>query len=413
MTTASAIRVAFVTNRLGAGGAANCLLRLGNGLRELGYDVEFVTTAAPGSWFPRAATLGLRAHHLPGHNITYPPLHALRVGRFLGRQHHHVLCFSTEVYGLAALNMLPDRMAAITMCRSDHVDAYRENLANAQAWNVAVAVSPKVAAMARACVPGRPVVEIPDGVEPVDRALLEARAPHASPLRVVYAGRLVQAEKNILLLPAIVAECRRRGLELSLTVVGDGPDRAALEATIAELGMQPWIALRGEQPTESVQEEMRRAHALLLPSYFEGLPGVVLEAQMNGCVPVAANLPGVTDAALLDGETGFLVRGGAADYAAALAILAGQPPRWNAMSRRASIWAAERFSVAHMVERYDHLIREVLAGRHPLPRRRRRWQPVNLASFTWRQLVPKSIRYWRHPVHHFIRQSRVASGVPS
>lgn len=413
MTNASAIRVALVTNRLDSGGAANCLLRLGNGLRELGYDVAFVTTAAPGAWFPRAAALGIRAHHLPGHNATYPPLHALRVGRFLGCQHYQVLCFSTEVYGLAALNMLPDRVAAITMCRSDHADAYRENLANAQAWNVAVAVSPKVTASARARRPGRPVVEIPDGVETVDRALLEARAPHASPFRVLYAGRLAQAEKNILLLPAIVADCRQRGVDLSLTVLGDGPDRAALEKSIADLGLQPRITLRGDQPTESVQEEMRRAHALLLPSYFEGLPGVVLEAQMNGCVPVAANLPGVTDVALLDGETGFLVRGGATDYAAALAILAGQPPRWETMSRRASLWAAERFSVAHMVARYDHLIREVLAGRHPLPRRRRRWQPVNLASFTWRQLVPKSIRYWRHPVHHFIRHPHAASGVPS
>ncbi len=91
-----------------------------------------------------------------------------------------------------------------------------------------------------------------------------------------------------------------------LNIVGDGPDRAVLEALVRSLDARSLVVFSGHVPKERVSHELRRARVFVLNSSYEGLPHVVLEAKAAG-VPVIATAVGGTPEAIRDGWDGALV----------------------------------------------------------------------------------------------------------
>jgi glycosyltransferase involved in cell wall biosynthesis len=106
------------------------------------------------------------------------------------------------------------------------------------------------------------------------REPLQARP--ADPV-VLFAGRLIP-EKQVTLGVAAMALAVRRIEGLRGIFLGDGPERAALDAAIAEHGLQDVVSAPGFAPTETLEAEMRRALCVLLPSRREGYGLVVVEA---------------------------------------------------------------------------------------------------------------------------------------
>ena len=121
---------------------------------------------------------------------------------------------------------------------------------------------------------------------PVDAKALEAaaknpvRAPGEGP-RFVAIGRLTHQKGFDRLLEMMAAGPP----DARLTILGDGPDRTALEAQRAALGLAERVALPGFAP--DAPRHIAGADALLLPSRWEGLPNVALEALALG-TPVIA-----------------------------------------------------------------------------------------------------------------------------
>jgi glycosyltransferase involved in cell wall biosynthesis len=148
------------------------------------------------------------------------------------------------------------------------------------------------------------------------------------------------------------------------------------------------VELVGSVPPEQVIGLLLDHDALLLPSFYEGLPLTLLEAQACGCVPVASRLPGVTDAAVAADQTGFLVPVQSAQgYADALAQLAREPDTWARMSAAGHERAGREFSIARMAEDYRTLIEDALSGRYPLARSRSRGPALDMGLY-WRECVP-------------------------
>jgi glycosyltransferase involved in cell wall biosynthesis len=94
---------------------------------------------------------------------------------------------------------------------------------------------------------------------------------------VLFAGRLIP-EKRVQLAIAAIAEAAERIEGLRARILGDGPDRAVLEAAIAERGLQETVSTPGFTDAEEVPREMSRAMCLLLTSRREGYGLVVVEA---------------------------------------------------------------------------------------------------------------------------------------
>jgi hypothetical protein len=130
-----------------------------------------------------------------------------------------------------------------------------------------------------------------------------------------------------------------------------------------------------------------------MPSLYEGLPIVLLESQACGCVPVVSKLPGITDVAVEEGETGVLVNvQDIAAFAQSVAALYRDPARWSRMSRAGNARVRERFSVEMMGKSYLELVTDAVSGRYPLRHPRASRRVIDLSLFSWRDFLPFSIR---------------------
>lgn len=126
------------------------------------------------------------------------------------------------------------------------------------------------------------------------------------PLELVFVGRLVR-HKGILDLVEAVDRLHHRGRAVRLTILGDGPDRQAVE-TSAQASTAA-VEVLGHRDGDTVNAHLQRSHALALPSYAEGVPKVMWEAWAAGVVPLVADVGGV-DVYLRDGHNGVLLRPG-------------------------------------------------------------------------------------------------------
>ena len=98
---------------------------------------------------------------------------------------------------------------------------------------------------------------------------------------VLFVGRLI-AEKQATLGVAAIALAAERAPSLRGEFLGDGPERAALEAAILEQGLQERVSAPGFADSETVERQMRAAMCVLLPSRREGYGLVVVEAAARG-----------------------------------------------------------------------------------------------------------------------------------
>ncbi len=161
------------------------------------------------------------------------------------------------------------------------------------------------------------------GIEPA-RFAAPAPLPPGGP-HLVAIGRLAE-QKGFPLLIEAVADAARDLPDLRLTLLGDGPLRGALEAAIASHGLADRVHLAGWADEDGVRAALAAAQALILPSFAEGLPVVVMEAMAAGRPVIATSIAGVPEL-LREGREGWLVPAGdAGALAQAIRDLAATPP---------------------------------------------------------------------------------------
>jgi glycosyltransferase involved in cell wall biosynthesis len=119
----------------------------------------------------------------------------------------------------------------------------------------------------------------------------------------LFAGRLAPQKAVGDLLRALDLLQHVRG-DLVTWIAGDGPDRAALEDLARAFRLGGRVRFLGHR--DDVPRLLAAADLLVLPSRYEGLPNVVLEAMQFGKPVVATAAPGTTEV-VVDGETGLLV----------------------------------------------------------------------------------------------------------
>ncbi|MEK7072842.1 MAG: glycosyltransferase family 4 protein [Patescibacteria group bacterium] len=123
--------------------------------------------------------------------------------------------------------------------------------------------------------------------------------------RIVCIARLAW-EKGLGDLLAGLAQVRKTVPDAHLVLVGDGADRAALEARVKELGIVAAVTFRGALPNAEALAVLRTADVFACPSLAEGLGIVFIEAQACGVPPVGTSVGGIPDV-ITDGESGLLV----------------------------------------------------------------------------------------------------------
>lgn len=144
----------------------------------------------------------------------------------------------------------------------------------------------------------------------VDASAFQAtpRTVTAAVPQLVSVGRLTPAKGQVLLIQAC-AQLRDQGLLFHLTMVGDGPDRARVEAEIAKWDLQAQVCLTGSLTQEGVRAELARADAFVLPSLAEGIPVVLMEAMASYVPCISTPVNGIPEL-IEHGHTGLLATPG-------------------------------------------------------------------------------------------------------
>ena len=201
----------------------------------------------------------------------------------------------------------------------------------------------------------------PDQVTVVHNGLPDhpARArPGDAPAAPVIAcvARMAHPKDHALLLEALA----RIELPFELQLIGDGPQRAELDALATRLGLQPrlrWLGVRGDVP-----ELLAQAHLFALVSLQEGFPISILEAMRAGLAVVASDVGGVSEA--VSPETGRLVpRGDRGALIGALSQLLADPSLRAGMGRAGRRAFESRFSEDQMLQRVMAVYTAVARGR--------------------------------------------------
>jgi teichuronic acid biosynthesis glycosyltransferase TuaC len=122
---------------------------------------------------------------------------------------------------------------------------------------------------------------------------------------ILSVGNLIPVKGHELLLRSFGA-IQQQFPELSLEIIGDGPERSRLQKLADELGVTGRVFFRGRQSRQQVADAMRRATVFALPSRYEGLGCVYLEAMSAGR-PVIASLGQGIDEVIEQGVNGCLI----------------------------------------------------------------------------------------------------------
>ncbi len=211
----------------------------------------------------------------------------------------------------------------------------------------------------------RRVVSIPTGIDierfaPGDRAAARAQLGLPAAAAIVGIVATLRSWKGHRYLLEAIARLQRPGV--LLVVVGDGPQRAALEAHAAELRLGQAVHFAGDRT--DVDEWMRAFDVFCLPSYAnEGVPQALMQAMACG-LPVVTTPVGSIEEIVRDGATGVIVAPeDAGRLATALAALLDDAGRRDALGHAARAAAREQFGEEHMVDRMIAVFSEAAGQR--------------------------------------------------
>jgi glycosyltransferase involved in cell wall biosynthesis len=181
----------------------------------------------------------------------------------------------------------------------------------------------------------------------VDAAFLAAPyVPIPAAPRLACIGRLSEQKGHLLLLEAanLLAV---QGLEFKLVLVGDGPLRSDIEKQILQLGLQNHIEITGWASGDRVQQEILASRAMVLPSFAEGLPVVIMEALALNRPVISTYVAGIPEL-VEPGVCGWLVPPGSVEALAVAmrAVLEAPLEKLEQMGKT----GAERVAQQHNVD---------------------------------------------------------------
>ena len=364
-----ALAILHTEASLGWGGQEIRVLTEACGVARLGHRVIL---AAPreARIFGEAARFGVQAVALPIGRKRLAGVRALRA--YLGSERFDVLnCHSSTDSWLAAIACatLRDRPVLV---RTRHISAsVPRNAATRWLYGRAERIVTtgerlRLQVVAETGARETRVISIPTGIDlerfaPGDAHAARASLGLAGDAPVVGIVATLRSWKGHRYLLQAVATMDRR--DVVLLVVGDGPQRSALEALASELGLAERVRFAGNQG--DVAPWMRAMDVFCLPSYAnEGVPQALMQA-MACALPVITTPVGSIGEIVADGESGVMVSPqDAVALRSALEALLDDPARRQALAARARQVARERFGEQRMIGRMVQVFREAARSRH-------------------------------------------------
>ena len=296
---------------------------------------------------------------------------------------------------------LSNRVQIVGVVHSDARAHYDAVIRLGRYWDAIVAVSQAI----RDKVAGfddtfsKRLFTIPYGVHIPD-TFPERPTDENRPIKLVYAGRLIQYQKRILDIPKILALLQKRGVQFKLTIMGNGPHEKKLLDECKKLDKQNAVNFLGALPNDRILEILSQNDVFILTSKFEGGPVSLLEAMAQGCVPVVTDIPSGIQDLIENGVQGYKVPVGNINmFAERIATLKEDLNLRRHMSLQAySMIKSSGYGIEDMAQRYidlfKHVTKEAKSGNYKRPKgiivppRFLQVSPDILDSWSWRITSP-------------------------
>ena len=369
------VRLLYVVGNFVAGGAERHLLEMWRRLDRTTFEVEIACFVREGQFLPDVEALGLPIHDLAVGRRIYGPRGLRAFGRLLGlvaRFRPHVI--HGYLFGPNLFAVLAGRLAGVpaVVVAKRNIDAFEtprqvamQRVAHRLATHV-TAVSEAVAKTVEALgVPRSRITVIENGV---DVSRFAGVVPDQAALGVnggpvIGSVGCLARRKDYGTLLAALAELRRRGRTFRAVLVGDGPERAMLEARARELGLDDIVRFLGERP--DVERLLLGMDVFVMSSREEGIPNALLEAMAAGRPAVVTDVGGNREV-LEDGDTGWIVPPAApVPLADALDEALSRPDEARRRGDRARQVTLEQRSIETMVRRHEAFYLSALRSRTP------------------------------------------------
>ena len=169
--------------------------------------------------------------------------------------------------------------------------------------------------------------------------------PVTANARLVCVGRLCEQKGQLLLLEAMHSLIQR-GIQLQLVLAGDGEMRPEIERMITTHDLQKYVRITGWISGEQVREEILDACGLILPSFAEGLPVVIMESMALRRPVISTYVAGIPEL-VMPGKNGWLVPAGSIEELAAAMedLLSKSSEQLAAMGEAAYQQVTQRHSI--------------------------------------------------------------------
>lgn len=201
----------------------------------------------------------------------------------------------------------------------------------------------------------------------VDPDLFTPTEPSDGRSNLLFVGRLA-AVKGLPMLLQAVAELKRDRPAVQLTVVGEGPDRAPLEALASELEVADRVRFVGYQSSAEVRRQLAHTDVFVMASFAEGVPVVLMEAMAAEVPVVATRIAGVSEL-VEDGLSGYLVPpGDIQQLTERLAALLDDPLGRHRMGSAGRAKVERDFNLRVESDRLCRILTNALAGQTSLLR---------------------------------------------
>ncbi len=363
------------------GGASSALAQFLKILVSRGHDIQ-VITVGPRNWTDEIRSEdNLQIVRLGGGRRSVFSPTAFEIIRAYWalryRSKRHIRAFSPDVlvsyfafpagYAALALKQKLDLPLAVSLRGSDVPGFSRER------WGAFGAIQPilvrrviegadlvcanggYLTELAEPYAAGRPIHNLPNGVDTA--AFFPAMPRQASrALRLIFVGQLIRRKGCIELLEGL-ENIAKKGRDIELTVVGEGPLRQEMETRTEGLLPAVTVKFSGYVPRNQMPDLYRRHDALVNLSYAEGVSNVLLEALASGLALIVTrnasrDIIGENDAAvILDSLTPEKIK-------SAIWRLIDNPDQLRAMQEKAGE-TARRFDWQETALEFEDLVREL------------------------------------------------------
>lgn len=348
------MKIGIVTYSLMIGGIETVIFNQAKYLKNYGFEVTVIETLKKGVWKSYFIENDIKVTSIYLTPFISKIQHSKKIAKEL--QNYDIIFMHDAPYAQSCLGLLSQNTIIFPILHSNIKSMINNAISNFNQWNKIIYVGPylKNELLKFNQIKDDNIFLIPNGIELGN--IEEKKFKPNVQRKIVYIGRLEHIQKAVLFIPDIIKAINQKIKIDIVNIYGEGDSKVELENKINELSLNHLIKLKGQVAHKDVYSVLQEHDFFIMPSFFEGLPIVLLEAMACKTIPIVSNLSGCTDFVVEQEKNGFLCKAADIDDFSKIFISALERTDLHEIRDNARETIINRFSIESMGSAYLNLI---------------------------------------------------------